>query len=148
MIATTICTFTWELTIINVGVRILLTTFPTHFTSSTIILMVAIFLACVTLQWVVYVLLDPLHCIASFYFFGYFGVLNCLIYIFVSIDFPSFLINTLLTSVTPCFFRSLFISLMVHKEILYFSQVLYLHICPTSVRRNHWGYGIQIFPSL
>ena len=30
--------------------------------------------------------------------------------------FPSFLIDTLFTSVTPSFFRSLFISLMMHKE--------------------------------
>ena len=112
MITATFCTFTCELTVINEMIRILLTTFPAHFTSSTIMLMVPIFLAFVTSQWVGYVLLDPLHCKANFYFFRYFGGLNCIIYVFVSIVFPSFLIDTLFTSVTHCIFSSLFISSM------------------------------------
>ena len=116
MIAATIYTFTWELTVINVVVRILLTTFPAHFTSFTIILMMAIFLAFVTSQYVGYVLLEPIHCIDNFYFFGYFLGVK-LHYICICLYcFPFFLIDTLFTSVAPCFFSSLFISSIVHKE--------------------------------
>ena len=64
-------TFIWKLIIINVVVRILLTTFPTHFLPSTIIFMVATFLAFVTSQWIGYVLFHALHCITIFYFFWY-----------------------------------------------------------------------------
>ena len=110
MIAATICTFT----VIDVVVRILLTTFPAHFLSSTIILMMAIFLAFVTSQWVGYVLLDPFHCIANFYFFGYFWVLNCIIYVFVYC-FPFFARHSFHFSHT-LLFLALFISSMVHKE--------------------------------
>ena len=53
-------------------VRILLTTFPVNFMLSTIILMVALFLAFVTSQWIEYVLLYPLHFIANVHFFQYF----------------------------------------------------------------------------
>ena len=103
MIAATIDTFTWELIVFYVVESILLTTFPAHFTPSTIILTVAIFLAFVTSQWIGYVLLDPLHCIANFYL-----LFKYTIYAFVSIVFPSFLIDTFFTSVTPCSFSSHF----------------------------------------
>ena len=98
---------------INVVVRILLITFPTHFTPSPIILMMTIFLVFVTSQWIGYVLLHPLHCIANLYFFQYFGGVKTHIGIRLYY-FPLFVINTLFTSVTPSFF-SFFFNSMVHK---------------------------------
>ena len=116
MIAATIGTFIWELTIINVVVTILLTTFPVHFTPSTIILMVAIFLVFVTLQWVGYVLLDPLYCRALFYFFRYFGgvKIHCIsVHLYC---FPFFFNRNSFHFSHILLFSSLFISSMVHRE--------------------------------
>ena len=126
MISATICTFTWELTVINMVVRILLTTFSAHFTSSTIILMLAIFLAFVTSQWVGYVLLDPLHCIVNFYFFGYFGGVK-LHYICICLYcFPFFFSWQSFYFSPTLLFLPLFLFLRwCIRRVLYFSQPPY-----------------------
>ena len=92
MIATTTGTFIWESTIINVMVKNLLTIFPTQFLPSSIILMVAIFLSSVTSQWIGYVLLHPLHCIANFYFSRYFWCVKAH-YICIRLYCFSFFVN-------------------------------------------------------
>ena len=61
---------------------------------------------------------------------------------YLSIVFPSFLINTLFTSVTPCFFSSLFISSMLHKE----SPLLL--ITPLLTFRDLWGYVLTLIVKL
>ena len=119
----------------------LLTTFPAHFTPSTIILMVAIFLAFETLQWVGYVLLDPLHCITNFYFFSYFVGVKlhyiCIrLYCFLLFSF--FNRYSFHFSHTLLFFNSLFISSMVHKE----SSLLLT--TPLLTFRDLWGYVLTL----
>ena len=60
-------------TVINEVIRILLTTFPTHFTPSTIILMTAIFMAFVTLQWFGYCISRSSLLYYQLLFFGCLG---------------------------------------------------------------------------
>ena len=67
-----------------------------------------------------------------------FGVLKFIIYVVISIVFPSFLIDTLFTSVTSCFFSSHFISLMMHKE----SSLLLT--TPLLTFRDLWGYVLTL----
>ena len=120
MVTATVGTFTWKFTFINVVIRILLTTFPTHFSSSTIVFMVAVFLAFIASQGIWNILLIPLHSITYLYFFWYFlgvkGHYVCWFLLFSPFLFFFFFTGTLLTSVTPCFLSSLLISSIVQSE--------------------------------
>ena len=108
IIASVICTPIRIVTIINVMVRILLSTFATYLSTSTIILVMAVFLTIVATQWIGYELLNSLHCVAYFHLLRYFGLVKCH-YVGVSFnEFTLFLIVLLFTSVTPCFFISFF----------------------------------------
>ena len=116
MITSAICTLIRIVTIVTVVVRILLTTFATYLSTSTIILVIAVFLTIIATQWIGYELHNSLHCVAYFYLLRYFGLVKCH-YVGVSFnEFTLFFIVTLFTSVTPCFFISFFISSIVHKD--------------------------------
>ena len=77
MIAPAICTPIRIVTIVNVVVRILLSTFATYLSTSTIIVVMAVFLTIVATQWIGYELLNSLHCVAYFYLLWYFGLVKC-----------------------------------------------------------------------
>ena len=77
MIASTICTLVQIVTIVTVVVRILLNTFATYLSTSTISLVMAVFLTIVATQWIGYKLLNCLHCAAYFYPLRYFGLVKC-----------------------------------------------------------------------
>ena len=77
MIASTICTPIQIVTIVNVVVRILLSTFATYLSTSTIILVMSAFLTIVAMQWIGYELLNSLPCVAYFYLLWYFGLVKC-----------------------------------------------------------------------
>ena len=106
--------FTRKLTVV---IRILLTTFPVHFKTSTIVFTVAIFLAFVTSQWIVYVLFHPLRCIASFFWWGYYKGVK-IHYICIRLCCSPFFLNrySFHFSHILLFYRCFFISSMVHRE--------------------------------
>ena len=116
MIASAIRTLIRIVVIVDMVVRILLSTFATYFSTSTIIFVMAVFLTIVATQWIGYELLNSLHCVAYFYPLRYFRLVKCH-YVGVCFnEFTLFLIETLFTSVTPCFFISFFISSIVHND--------------------------------
>ena len=71
MVSTTICTFIREITIINMVIRILLTTFPALSLFSTVILIMSIPLEFITSKGIRNKLFHPLLCITDFNFFRY-----------------------------------------------------------------------------
>ena len=77
MIASATCTPIRIVTIVSVVVRILLITFATYLSTSTIILMMVVFLTIVATQWIGYELLNSLYCVAYFYLLRYFGLVKC-----------------------------------------------------------------------
>ena len=117
MIASAIRTLIRIVIMANVVIRILLSTFATYLSTSTIILVMAVFLTIVATQWIGYELLNSLHCVAYFYHLRYFGLVKCH---YVGVCFNEFtlffLIVTLFTSVTLCFLISFFISSIVHND--------------------------------
>ena len=126
MIAATIGTIIRELTVINVAVRISLTTFPVHFMPSTIILMVAIFLAFVTSLWIWVCIVPPSPLYSQLLFWGYFGGVK-LHYICIRLYcFPSFFILFSLESHLAFLTLFLFLRWWIRRD-LYFSQPPYLH---------------------
>ena len=118
MIASAICTPIGIVTIVNAVVRILLTTFATYLSASTIILVMAIFLTTVATQWIGYELLNSLHCVADFYLLQYFGLVKCH---YVGVNFNEFTFLHLVSS-----FLFLFLQLCI-MTIPYFLQPLYLY---------------------
>ena len=133
MFTTTVGTFILKFTFINMVIRILLTTFPTHSSHPTVVFVMAVFLALIASQGIWHVLFDPLHSITHFYFFWYFGSVEGH-YICVGFShFPLFSMDTLLTSITPCFSSSLLICSIVQSE----SSLLYT--TPLVTFRDLWG---------
>ena len=77
MVTTTFSSFIGKLTFIRMMVRIFLTTFPAHFSSSTSVFIISVFFTFITSQKIRYKLLEPLHCIAYFNFCWNFWCVKC-----------------------------------------------------------------------
>ena len=100
MITPTICTLIRIVTIVNVVVMILLSTFTTYLSTSTIILVMAIFLTIVATQWIGYELLNSLHCVAYFYLLWYCGLVKCY---YIGVSFNEFTLFFDCNSLYFCF---------------------------------------------
>ena len=117
MIASAIRTLIRIVTIVNVVVRILLCTFATYLTTSTIILVMAVFLTIVATQWIGYELLNSFHCVAYFYPLRYFRLVKCH---YVGVSFNEFTLffdcNSLYFCYTLFLHFFFFISSIVHND--------------------------------
>ena len=104
MIDNSLCAHAFSMTapVRNITVRFLLTTFPIHILSATVVFMIAAFLVFVVAQWNWNVLFHPLQIITYFHFSGIFSVSHMIISVVLNNFFLIF--HTLFTSVTPCFF--------------------------------------------
>ena len=125
MVASAICILIRIVTIVTVVVRILKTTFATYLSTSTIILVIAVFLTIVATRWIEYELLNSLHCVAYFYLLRYFGLVKCH-YVGVSFNNLTFFFycNSLYFY---CFFIPfLFLQLCI-MTIPYFLKPFYLY---------------------
>ena len=126
MIASAIRTLIRIVAIVNMVVRILLCTFATYFSTSTIVFVMAVFLTIVATQWIGYELLNSLHCVAYFYPLRYFRLVKCH---YVGVCFnaftPFFDCNSLLLLHLVSSFLFLFHQLCI-MTIPYFLQPLYL----------------------
>ena len=138
MITSAVGTFICKFTLI----RILLATFPSYFSLSTIILMMVVLLIFVASPWIGYILFSPFHCIAYFYFFQYSGLVECH-YVCVCFNcFPLFFYRYSLPFHYSLFFLSLFLSPQLYiVTVPYFLQPLYIssEICEDKFWQLFYG---------
>ena len=127
MIASAICTLIRIVAIVNMVVRILLCTFATYFSTSTIIFGMAVFLTILATQWIGYELLNSLHCVAYFYPLRYFRLVKCH---YVGVCFNEFTLFFYCNSLYFCYTLFLHFFFLFHQlcimTIPYFLQPLYL----------------------
>ena len=90
--------------------------------------------------WVCIARLSP-----TFIFAGIFGVLNCIIYIFIAIVFTCFLSYTPFTSVTSCFLPLFLFLRWCIRRVLYFSQLPFLCSGICEGKFWHWYCETSLF---
>ena len=130
VVTATVGIFVGKSTFISVVVRFLITTFPIHFSSSTIVFIVAIFLGFVASWWIWNLLFHNLY----FHFFWYFW---CIKFVYVNFGLCHFSLFLLTFFLLLSLFD--YLVLFSFQKIVHNKNSLFL-TTPLLMFRDLWGY--------